>query len=290
MSVFDKYQPVLALEEHSSELVTNPSLELYKTLESISVEANYIGNVSNYFQRKLINLGISIKSGFEYLTTWNYDPMETLNPSAMSSFVGTLDYLEMGKIIVPQPNGFKGELLPYTARLLQRTELMKEVIDTVIKPATARLGHYLANPVERSETRGFVFGVSTTIRLEDVLKKDREFFASNRQVTVMFNKLYSSLSEFVSCEQNMKETANAVSGGGVDGIRKSIKALVDITNALMSDIADNKLNETSKEFTKLLASELKVVAEWVEWYALTMTRIIETNNVLAETEKQLRTL
>lgn len=290
MSVFDKYQPVLALEEHGSELVTNPSLELYKTLESISVEANYIGNVSNYFQRKLINLGINIKSGFEYLTTWNYDPMETLNPSAMSSFVGTLDYLEMGKIIVPQPNGFKGELLPYTARLLQRTELMKEVIDTVIKPATARLGHYLANPVERSETRGFVFGVSTTIRLEDVLKKDREFFASNRQVTVMFNKLYSSLSEFVSCEQNMKETANAVSGGGVDDIRKSIKALVDITNALMSDIADNKLNETSKEFTKLLASELKVVAEWVEWYALTMTRIIETNNALAETEKQLRAL
>ena len=290
MNIFDKYTPSIAVESATDQPQISPDQQLFMALDTISTEAAFIGNMGNYFKRKLSHFGMSITEGFNYLTTWNYDPMLPLSPLIVRGAVDTLDYLEVGGLMVQQPNGFKGELLPYTGKLIRRTEIMHRIIDNAIKPLTMRFGHYLANPSERSETRDFQFPVTLGNMLPELIKEDSEHFTNNRQATVKFNKLFSSMSEFVSCIENIHEVSNAVKAGGTEDIKGHVKNLVDTVNALMTDISTNKEHEASKEFTKMLSEELKIAAQWVEWYAVQMTRIIETNNTLHANVQILRAL
>lgn len=267
-----------------------PTDNLFDAMNTISTEAGFIGNVSNYFQRKVSNFGIHVRDGFKHLTTWNYDPMLTLNPLSMTGFVTTLDYFEVEKETCPQPAGFKGEILPYTDGLVVRARIMAQIVEKVIKPAAARFGHYITTPIDRAERRTFEYGIDIDQSIDQLVKDDAAYFAANRQVTASFGKLYSSLNDFVLAERNMVEVNTILKGGETSTVKTAVAALSQTATALMERIAKDSEIKTSSEFAKMMADELTEVAKWVEWYAIQMTRIIETNNVLAATEKQLRDL
>ena len=267
-----------------------PTDKLFDALGTISTEAGYIGNVSNWFARKVSNMGVHIKEGFRYLTTWNYDPLLPLNPLSTSNFVSTLDYLEVEKIIVPQPAGFKGQILPYTVGLVSRAAIMAQVVEKVIKPAAARFGHYLSTPEDRAERRNFQYGIDIDQSIDQLVKADAQFFAANRQATASFGKLYGSMNDFAEAERYMAEVNTILKGGETSTVKNAVEALSQTVTALMERIGKDGDIKTSSEFAKMMSEELTQVAKWVEWYSIQMTRIIETNNVIAATEKQLREL
>lgn len=285
-SVLNKYATPIKTEEPKVEALS-PALEMYAALELVSNEAAIIGNMTNYFSRNYQKVNMAVREGFRYLTTWNYDPMVKLNSQQMASFITSLDYIEIQDTHVSQPASFKGSLLPYTSDLVVRAKVMRDVLDKVLKPAAARFGHYLNTPIDRGERRQFEYGINIGIKLDDLIKADAEYFGSGRSATAKFGDLYSSLEDFVRSERNMEEVAAIVSGGNTNEVKRAVDSLSAVATTLIERLGV-ETDKASKEFVTMLGEELKEVARWVEWYALQMTRIIETNNVIAKIEGELR--
>lgn len=267
---------------------TTPVSDLMEQMDVVSNEVAIAGNLANYFSRKADKINVSIREGFRYLTTMNYDPMEQLNPMQLESFLSTLVFEEHEKLKVAQPAGFKGDMATYTTGLLARARAMDQVLDNVIRPAASRFGHYLTIPMDRAERRDFEHGVVTELSLEQLIKDDAAFFASNRGVTASLGDLFSSFREVVQSEQNMLEVRGILAGGGATSeVKRAVDSLSVVATALITRLGENGQHKMSREFASMIADQLTVVAKWVEWYAVQMTRVIETNNVLYSIEKEL---
>lgn len=268
-----------------------PVTDLFKQMNTVSTEAAIAGNLINYFSRKADKINMSVREGFRYLTTMNYQPMEQLNPMQMESFLSTLVFDDHESLKVSQPAGFKGELAPYTTGLLARARVMAQVLDQVIRPAASRFGHYLSVPMDRAERRDFEHGITTDLSLDQLIKEDAQYFSQNRSATASLGTLFSSFREFVESENNMLEVQALLAGGGASTeVKRAVDSLSIVATALIERLGDTGGTKPSREFAVMIAEQLTEVAKWVEWFAVQMTRIIETNNVLYEIEKDLRKL
>lgn len=264
-----------------------PSNQLFKDLYTVANEAMDMGNISKYFGRKVDSLSVSIQEGFKYLTTYNYEPMETLHPAQLAMFTDSLDFLDHSDLKVPQPNGLKGEILPLTALLVEHAKVMQLVLTNVIRPATSRFGHYLTVPFDRAERRDFEFGINISADRDRLIQAESKFFAGGRAAQTTLGQVFNSFSDFVEAERNMQTVNTLLSGGGTDEMKKAVQALAQTSSALVRRMAEERKVTTSNEFAKMVGEQLAEVGRWVEWYAGQMTRIIETNNVLFDIEKEI---
>jgi len=272
-------------------IIPTPVTDLFDQMEVVSQEALMSGNLVNYFSRKADNINMAVREGFRYLTTMNYQPMEPLNPMQMQSFVSSLVFDEHESLKVDQPVGFKGDLYAYTTGLIARARIMDQVLDQVIRPAASRFGHYLSIPMDRAERRDFEQGVQIDLDLEQLVKDDSFYFTNNRQSTNSLGNLFGSFRDFVESENNMMQVQGILgSGGATTEVKRAVDSLSIVATALIKRLGEDKANKPSREFAVMIGEQLTLVAKWVEWYALQMTRIIETNNVLAAIEKDIRKL
>lgn len=265
----------------------SPSNQLFEDLGTISNEAMVIGNISKYFGRKVDSLNVSIQEGFKYLTTYNYDPMETLHPTQLATFTNSLDFFEHEDLKVPQPNGLKGEILPVTAMLVEHAKVMDQVLNNVIRPATSRFGHYLSIPFDRAERRDFEYGITISADRIKLVEAEAKFYTGNRAAHTTLGKVFNSFSDVVTAERNMQTVSELVHGGATSDIKNAVQALVQTAGALIRRIGEERGTTTSNEFAKMISDQLSEAGRWVEWYAAQMTRIIEVNNVLYEIEKEI---
>jgi hypothetical protein len=303
LGIFDQYIPKASKENIEEEwglpptdtestdvplgVDDSPSNQLFEDLGTISTEAMMMGNISKYFGRKTDSLSVSIQEGFKYLTTYNYDPMETLHPAQLSTFTSSLDFQEHVDMKVSQPNGLRGEILPLTAMLVEHAKIMDKVLNEVIRPATSRFGHYLSVSFDRAERRDFEFGITLSADRIKLIEEEAKLYTGNRAVQTTLGKAFNSFSDFVEAERNMQTVNQLVHGGATDEIKKAVQALVQTANALIRRIGEERSTSTSNEFAKMIGDQLSEAGRWVEWYAAQMTRIIETNNVLYEIEKAI---
>lgn len=267
-----------------------PDNALFKQLNTIATESFSIGNFARYFSRKAEALNISVQEGFKYLTTYNYDPMETLHPLEMSNFTSTMDFMDHEDVKVPQPVSFKGELLPYTVLLLERAQTMNKVLTNVIQPATSRFGHYLSMPMDRAERRDFEYGINITSDRDKMYQEDAKLFGNNRSAQASLGSLFNSFSDFVEAERNMNAVKATLGEGGMDQVKKAVQALTITAGALIKRLGQDEKNKPSGEFVRMISDQLTEVAKWVEWYSAQMTRVIETNNALYAAEKAILAL
>lgn len=291
---FSDGDPAAAEQTPETEVLpinTTPVTQLVEHMDVVSTESMISGNLVNYFSRKADKINMSVREGFRYLTTMNYQPMEPLNPMPMQSLLSTYVFEDHEGLSVSQPVGFKGEMLPYTLGLLARARVMDQVLNQVIRPAASRFGHYLSIPMDRAERRDFEAGVVIDLDVEQLIKDDAAFFAANRQSSASLGTLFTSFREFIESESNLLEVQGILgSGGATTEVKRAVDSLSIVATALIKRLGEDKTNKPSREFAAMIAEQLTTVAKWVEWYSLQMTRIIETNNVLASIEKELRKL
>ncbi|ARV76857.1 virion structural protein [Pseudomonas phage Phabio] len=291
---FSAGDPAAAEQTPETEILSidpTPVTALFDQMEVVSTEAAITGNLVNYFSRKADKINMSIREGFKYITTMNYQPMEQLHPMQLESFLSTLVFDEHESLKVSQPAGFKGELAPYTTGLLARARVMAQVMNDVIRPAASRFGHYLSIPMDRAERRDFEGGIVTDLSIDQLIKDDAQFFAQNRSATASLGSLFGSFREVVEAENNMLAVQAILDGGAASNeVKRAVDSLSVVATALITRLGEDTKNKPSREFSVMIADQLTEVAKWVEWYAMQMTRIIETNNVLYSIEKELRKL
>ena len=70
-------------------------------------------------------------------------------------------------------------------------------------------------------------------------------------------------------------------------VRAAVEQLVAVSEGLFKSLSSER-DPASKQLIQTIGNELATVAKWVEWYAVQITRLTETNQVFAQLEKELR--
>jgi hypothetical protein len=289
MSLFTRYgtNEVVSNESADNKPV-DPIRQFYVACESISMEAAEMGAISGWFARMGANVSMSIKRGFELMTTFTWAPLTTLYPANMNTVMRSLDYMEIQSKPVSQPRGFTGNLHDYVMGLAPRISTAVNIKAAVIDPAIQRLGYYVTNPTERGERRDFPGGAMNTAQLAKLLADESKYFkAGNNDATTNFGNLFSNNAEFVKAEFQMVEYGKLLAQASPEQVRASVEQLSAVAQGLFKSLSSER-DPASKQLIQTIGNELATVAKWVEWYAIQITRLTEVNQVFATLESELR--
>lgn len=288
MSIYTRYgDNEVVSNESVGEVTIDPIRQLYIACESISTEAAEMGNISGWFARQGANMSMAIKRGFELITTLNWAPLTTLYPSNMQTVMRTRDYMELQNQTFPQPRGFSGNLLNYITDMAPRIVLATALKQNVIDPAIQRLGYFVTNASERNERRSFPGGAADVGQLASLLADEAKYFKGGADATAAFGDLFSNNGEFIQAEYKMVEYGKLLAKGSPETVKAAVQQLVAVAEGLFKSLATDS-DPTSKELIQTVGNELAGVAKWVEWYAVQITHLTETNACLSQMEKQLR--
>lgn len=288
MSLFSRYgtNEVVSNESIAAPVV-DPIRQLYRTCETISTEAAEMGNIAGYFARSGATMAMSLKRGFELLTTYNWAPLTTLYPQNMSTVMRTLDYMVIQEQFCAQPRGFTGNLHDYVMGMAPRILLASQIQQNVIAPAITRLGYYVTNASERGERRDFPGGAADIAQISKLIAEEAKFFGAGNDATAKFGELFSNNAEFVKAEFKMVEYGKLLAVSPPTKVRAAVEQLVAVSEGLFKSLSTER-DPASKQLIQTIGNELATVAKWVEWYALQITHLTETNQVFAQLERELR--
>lgn len=288
MSLFTRYgDNEVVSNESVGEQAVDPIRQFYIACESISMEAAEMGSIAGWFARMGSNISMAVQRGFELMTTYNWAPLTTLYPSNMNTVMRSLDYMEIQSKTVSQPRGFSGNLGDYVMGLAPRIQLACAIKANVLDPAIQRLGHYVTNPTERGDRHNFPGGAADVGQLSKLLADEAKFFKGGSDVTATFGQLFSNNAEFVKAEFQMVEYGKLLAQTPPAAVKASVEQLVAIAQGLFKSLSSER-DPASKQLIQTIGNELAAVAKWVEWYAVQITRLTETNAVFAQLEKELR--
>lgn len=289
MSIYTRYgaNPVVSVES-VDESQQDPMRQFYRACQTISMEAAEMGSIAGFFVRAGNNISMAVKRGFETLTTYDWAPLPTLYPGNMRSVARTRDYLQYADKFVNQPRGFIGNLHDYVMSMEARIVLAAQIKQLVLDPAVKRLGYYVSNPTERAERRDFPGGAADVAQTAKLLADEAKWYGKgDNQATATFGSLFNSMADFVAADYKLVEYAKLMDQAKPADIRATVEALSATAQSLFKSLANDKDN-ASKQLIQTIGNELQNVAKWVEWYAVQYTKLVETTQVFATLEKELR--
>jgi len=288
MSLFTRYGTNEVVSNESADNVqVDPIRQFYIACESISMEAAEMGMISGWFARMGANISMSIKRGFELMTTFNWAPLTTLYPANMQTVMRSLDYMVIQEKIVSQPRGFSGNLHDYVMGLQPRIQLAATIKTAVLDPAIQRLGYYVTNPAERGDRRDFPGGSMDAGQIAKLYAEEAKYFKGGNDATNTFGALFSNNNEFVKAEFQMVSYGKLLDQCSPTVVRASVEQLTAVASGLFKSLSSER-DPASKQLIQTIGNELANVAKWVEWYAIQITKLTEVNQVFATLEKELR--
>lgn len=288
MSLFTRYgDNEVVSNESVGEKTVDPIRQLYIACESISMEAAEMGSIAGWFARMGSNISMSVQRGFELMTTYNWAPLTTLYPSQMGTVMRSLDYMKIESKPVSQPRGFSGNLHDYVMGMAPRIQLACAIKANVIDPAIQRLGYYVTNPTERGDRRDFPGGAADAGQLSKLLADEAKYFKGGSDATATFGQLFSNNTEFTKAEFQMVEYGKLLAQTPPSAVKASVEQLTTVAQGLFKSLSSER-DPASKQLIQTVGAELATVAKWVEWYAVQITRLTETNAVFAQLERELR--
>lgn len=289
MSLFSRYgdNEVVSNESFAPKTI-DPIRQLYIACESISNEAAEMGSIAGWFARSGNNISMAVKRGFELLATYNWAPLATLYPANMAPIMRSLDYMVIQEQICSQPRGFSGNLHDYVMSMAPRILMATTIKQNVIDPAIQRLGYYVTNAKERGERRDFPGGAADIAQIAKLIANEAKFFsAGGNEASATFGQLFSNNAEFVQAEFKMVEYGKMLAVSSPTMVRAAVEQLVAVSEGLFKSLSSER-DPASKQLIQTIGNELATVAKWVEWYAVQITRLTETNQVFSQLEKELR--
>ncbi|MCY1416117.1 hypothetical protein D9M71_316180 [compost metagenome] len=199
----------------------------------------------------------------------------------------SLDYMEIQSKAVSQPRGFSGNPHDYVMGMAPRVQLACAIKANVLEPAIRRLGHYLSNPQERGDRHDFPGGAADIGQIAKLLADEAKYFKGGADASASFGQLFSNNTEFTKAEFQMAEYGKLLAQTPPAAVKASVEQLTSVAQGLFKSLSSER-DPASKQLIQTIGTELAAVAKWVEWYAVQITHLTETNAVFAQLEKELR--
>lgn len=288
-SVVNKYLP----DETPATQVT-PLQHLYDVCDEVSVEAFAVGGLGDWFTRKGATITHALTEAFRYIATSDFTKPEVINSRQLRQMLSTVQYSELMEYPAHIPVGLNAGMRDYTTLLQGNVKtLLIGLLSNVIVPAQKRFGHYLSHPNDVNERRDFAHGSMYSAKnLEEIKGQMGGFLQTgSHSSTRDFGDVFSNSMEFLtSCDNLNDVNTQRWSDANPAQIEKQVQILVKIATSLFDGLANGGGANASPQFTAMLGEELRLVAQWVEWYAVAVTQIVDATTAMKHNEKLIMSI
>lgn len=267
--------------------------EQYQTLiddcQTLSLEAFSLNDISKAIQNTLPRLSATFTDTLRLMTRWDYSRPEVLALNALRLKAKQLDYMEMGDVAIPVPVGFQGKLTKYLEHTHKTTFNEMVTLNDVTLP---RIGEYLAKYINEPElfNERFVpmLGDKDVELIPKLNSAESAFFiAGNRASDRAYTDVFDSNTDMVNATTLLNEINSSrwIKANPKD-IQRHVTALAGVATTLLNTIQAME-TPPSKEHVAAIAHALESAARWVEWYSVSVARLLETTAAMKRMEKKL---
>ncbi len=268
--------------------------------ENLSMQASleYLEDNNIGFQemRELIDsnegvfnrLGNSVKRAFDTIMRWNFQQPVKLYPDAAGRALKNAKEEELQDFVVYIPTRYKGKLSPFVDDLYNVHVLnIREVRRNVTEAFRRRLAEIINSkpPYKKFETlfpEDKFWSLANCKKQKEELRKFSD--PDSNRGTQAFSDTYDDAADYLQVSKRMQMTNSTYwTHAKPSDLRKDSEAL-----ATLAEKAFEKLSEAGdKDLIKILVADSETVAYWLEYYALVVTRCVDTTTAISDTEKKL---
>lgn len=278
---------------YSSLIVDTPvELErLYVACEQYSQEAFNISDISRSILTRTAKLTAVFRDAFRFVTTWDYSRPEVLNVRSLARVLKSHQYTDVADIVVYKPVGFHGNLLEYVNELQQvQLPTLASIRESVLQHARRELSAYIDDPDSLNENRAMTLvtpGFSLA-KLEELKRTEAKWvIAGNRSTEATYGELFQNHNE---CSEALTKLNTVNASRWKTANPKQVSDELMSTTAIVGRLLESLNQEgvgVSDQVRKVIAEQVELIARWIEWYSVMVTRIIDLTAAMKLTEKKL---
>lgn len=257
--------------------------------QTLSLEAFSLNDISKAIQNTLPRLSATFTDTLRLMTRWDYSRPEVLSVSALRLKAKQLDYLEMDDISVPVPVGFQGKLSKYIEHCQKTTYIEMVALNNTALPYIAEsIAKYINEPELFNERFVSTLADKSDDPIRKLVSEESAFFITRNRVSDRaYTDVFDSNTDMVEAcillnDINNNRWANA----NPKDIHRHVTNISGVATTLLNNIQAME-TPPNKEHVAAIAYALESAARWVEWYSVSVARLLETTAAMKRMEKKL---
>lgn len=266
---------------------------------TVSTEALNIGSAFSAIPTQFNQLIENVKKQFSFLSPNTLVVFQQLDARTATRHIERYDYVTIDRLFVFVPPGFDpdkaqkaGGMVKYAETLVLGAELVKEAVDTTLRPATQYLGKLVGDPsyilqVTRDITRDIPIA-KTEGKIESYKDHIGKFFDLNRPaVEQTFGAVYKNNRQYIETlehDTKLQDLMNSMKHKEVIALIESVVAYTDIVIETVKQSDSQEINSTVLRGLSEVLFQLALVAEF---YGAFFQFALEFHHALEDTVKKL---
>lgn len=200
------------------------------------------------------------------------------------------DYMGIAPMAINVPEGFTGDLVAYTAFLLDSAEHSQRIISDILNPFNTFLSSLVTNKdAQRRVQQDLVFLAKADAQRNKLNQESSRFFKhGSNQARLELGKAIRRNADWRQVFINLRKATEEIQKTPNSSVQNVVNDCVSLLNAIKSSSESQELDKISPEMLKTLADRTLTVAKEVEFFAITSFRIIVANTVMEQNVKQLK--
>lgn len=243
-----------------------PNLQLFRKLGDL------VDDVSDFVNKKLVSLRASNK---------------TLDLDKLMRAIAKENYLELGAMEVPVPEGLAIPWLDYLKVLEHANDIAMRLYDDALVPFSLFIGQAINDPqkiANESFQHGAIIHDLDQVR-EALLNAKR----NGKRTTARYDAVVGRNNDWSEVEDRMNRLLEIRRKLPQEQVRKTVVELDSNIKLLLKRMADTNLQyRPSPSVISQLADICHNLAEQVSYYAVVTTLVLEAQVALEDTQTQLK--
>lgn len=269
--------------------ISNDNLSLENILNKVAIEAGFLSDMSD----KISEIFPSMVSKFNKV----FDITADLDNGDKGSFrftkltseqqfltkeIHTFDFIDIGELKIPVPEGFKGDLLSYCTHLDKAIKRLKNINTEVLNPFYTKLSAFLSS----ADAKKSLDDLSPMYKK---IAKDRkeitedigEFFVSGAlNVEDKLVNVIRRSADFHNLFDTVNQLKNDFHSIDINIIRSNVKKIEETLNIVITRQKEGDLTNASSESIKTLAFGAFEAASEVELFAIIGYKVMVLSTVI----------
>ncbi len=259
----DNYTEVLSLEE---------------SIDRMALESSILLNIADTFKSILPKLSEKLHAVFDNTRGTHSEISVGVSPlfkefvkldKDMSKELSSLNYVELGNILVSVPEGFKGNLLEYNKLLLTISDTIYATSLQIIQEYHGILSSFITNKENQTSVKDYKDFFNRISRTREPLESSLNSFSSNgTRSRIYFKDVIGRISDL----KDLSDVTNKLFSQHVlvnlGSIKEAVFKLTSMLDIIIDQMAKQDISKVSKAAASNIAEGGYMVGQQVEFLSL----------------------
>lgn len=255
----------------------------------ISLEAFTVADTTRLLSRVFPSM-VSKLSGF--VERFNADnPTLDLKSDQKDflTFIGKFNFMDIEKVAISVPEGFKGKLLPYSEDLKAAAQHVVDIQEKVLSPFAKYLALLVSRSDQRLDTSDFTVSIRKYITEREAASKLISKNFTGSEVVGGSIKVYLDRNaDWAPIFKNTNDINKIVNSVDRTDLNKQAKGIVELLDVILVKIKRGELDNVSPEVTNTLGENVYQVAAELEYFSYVYFKALELSASLDRSIQSLK--